>query len=153
MPGVKCQIPYLAPGTWHLALGTWHLNFTLYQVSPSSSFWSPRRAGQVHPVLLLLTSPQYHLREIAMVRVRYGFGRIFTLLRREGWKDNHKRVYRLYKQEGLNLRSKRPRRCRSGAHRMERPHVSGINQVWSMDFLTDQLFDGKRFRILTVVDN
>ena len=93
------------------------------------------------------------MREIAMIRVRYGFERIFTLLRREGWKDNHKRVYRLYKLEGLNLRSKRPRRSRSGAHRLDRHQISGINQVWSMDFMSDQLFDGKRFRILTLVDN
>ncbi len=93
------------------------------------------------------------MKEIAMVRVRYGFWRVFTLLRREGFKDNHKRVYRLYKLDGLNLRSKRPRRCRAGSHRYERPVIKCINQVWSMDFMSDQLFDGKRFRILTLVDN
>jgi putative transposase len=93
------------------------------------------------------------MKEIAMVRVRYGFWRIFTLLRREGFNDNHKRAYRLYKLEGLNLRSKRPRRSRAGAHRTEKPAVEKINQVWSMDFMSDQLFDGKRFRILTLVDN
>jgi putative transposase len=93
------------------------------------------------------------MKEIAMIRVRYGFERIFTLLRREGWKDNHKRVYRLYLLEGLNLRTKRNRRSRSGAHRMDRPAIQSINQVWSMDFMSDQLFDGKRFRALTVVDN
>lgn len=48
------------------------------------------------------------IREIAAARVRYGMWRIFVLLRREGWKDNHKRVHRIYKEEGLNLRSKRP---------------------------------------------
>ena len=75
------------------------------------------------------------------------------MFRREGWKDNHKRVYRIYKEEGLNLRTKRPRRRKSAAHRMERPEVSTINQVWSMDFVFDQLFDGSRFRALTIVDN
>jgi putative transposase len=93
------------------------------------------------------------MKEIAMVRVRYGFERIFTLLRREGWLDNHKRVYRLYILEGLNLRTKRNRRSRAGAHRMDRPAIQSINQVWSMDFMSDQLFDGKRFRALTIVDN
>ena len=93
------------------------------------------------------------MREIAMVRVRYGFGRVFTLLRREGWKDNHKRVYRLYRLDGLNLRTKRNRRSRAGAHRIERPDITRINQCWSMDFMSDQLFDGKRFRALTIVDN
>ena len=93
------------------------------------------------------------LREIALTRVRYGFWRLFVLLRREGFTDNHKRVYRVYKEEGLNLRSKRPRRSRSAAHRLERLDTPAINQVWSMDFVQDALFNGARFRILTVVDN
>jgi putative transposase len=93
------------------------------------------------------------MREIAMVRVRYGFWRIFTLLRREGWNDNHKRVHRLYCLEELNLRTKRNRRSRAGAHRIERPDLSSVNKCWSMDFVADQLFDGKKFRALTIVDN
>jgi len=75
------------------------------------------------------------MKEISSVRIRYGFWRVYILLRREGFKDNHKRMY-LYKQEGLNLRSKRPRRSKSAAHRMERK-VSSINQCWSMDFVAD----------------
>jgi putative transposase len=93
------------------------------------------------------------MKEIAMVRVRYGFNRIFTLLRREGWRDNHKRVYRLYCLDGLNLRTKRNRRSRAGAHRIERPEINSVNKCWSMDFVSDQLFDGKKFRALTIVDN
>ncbi len=73
------------------------------------------------------------MREIALIRVRYGFWRLFVLLRREGFTDNHKRVYRVYKEEGLNLRSKRPRRSRSAAHRLERLDTPTINQVWSID--------------------
>ena len=53
---------------------------------------------------------KHRIKEIANTRVRYGCQRIYILLRREGWRDNKKRVYRLYKEEGLNLRSKRPRR-------------------------------------------
>lgn len=93
------------------------------------------------------------IREIALTRVRYGYWRIYTLLRREGWVVNHKRVYRLYKLEGLNLRSKRPRRNRAAAHRLDRVAPSNPHQSWSMDFVADQLFDGRRFRALTVVDN
>ena len=93
------------------------------------------------------------IREIAMVRVRYGFWRVYTLLRREGWRINHKRVYRLYKEEGLNLRSKRPRRSRAAAHRLPRVEVHRPHESWSMDFVADALFDGRRFRALTVVDN
>ena len=93
------------------------------------------------------------IKEIAAVRVRYGYRRIYILLRREGWKINHKRVYRIYCKEGLNLRSKRPRRRVAAAHRMERPEVSSIDQCWSMDFVSDNLFNGRRIRALTVVDN
>ena len=93
------------------------------------------------------------INEIAKTRVRYGVWRIYTLLRREGWKDNHKRVHRIYKEEGLNLRSKRPRRSKSAAHRLERPDLNNLYQCWSMDFVSDQLFDGRKFRALTIVDN
>lgn len=91
------------------------------------------------------------MNEIAHTRIRYGFGRIFVLLRREGFTDNHKRVYRIYKACGLNLRTKRPRRSRSAAHRLGRLQTTCINQVWSMDFLQDTLFNGERFRILAIV--
>ena len=93
------------------------------------------------------------MEEIAAVRVRYGFWRIYILLRREGWAVNHKRVYRLYCQAGLNLRRKRPRRRKAAAHRLERLALSAPDQCWSMDFVADALFDGRKFRALTVVDN
>ncbi|MFN7539180.1 MAG: IS3 family transposase [Bacteroidota bacterium] len=91
--------------------------------------------------------------EIANTRIRYGVNRIHVLLRREGWKDNKKRVHRIYKEEGLNLRSKRPRRSKVAAHRMERPKQVNLHQCWSMDFVADQLFNGRKFRVLTLVDN
>ena len=93
------------------------------------------------------------MREIASTRVRFGFWRIYVLLRREGWKVNHKRIYRLYKAEGLNLRTKRPRRRKAAANRMDRIVLTRPNQSWSMDFVSDALFDGRKFRALTVVDN
>lgn len=93
------------------------------------------------------------MKEIAAVRIRYGFWRIYILLRREGFTDNHKRMYRVYKEEGLNLRSKRPRRNKSASQRMNRPELTTINECWSMDFVADQLFDGRKFRALTIVDN
>ena len=66
---------------------------------------------------------------------------------------NHKRVYRIYCEEGLNLRAKRPKRRRSAAQRVQRPPATFMNENWSMDFVTDSLFNGHRFRSLTVVDN
>lgn len=93
------------------------------------------------------------IKEIASAKVRYGMRGIYTLLRREGWTDNHKRVHRIYKEESLILRSKRPRRSKSGAHRLERISNLEIYQCWSMDFVSDALFDGRKFRSLTIVDN
>lgn len=93
------------------------------------------------------------IREIAETRVRYGMWRVHTLMRREGWLINHKKTHRIYCEEGLNLRRKRPRRSVSAAHRMERIEVSRINECWSMDFVADNLFNGRRIRALTVVDN
>lgn len=86
------------------------------------------------------------------MRIRYGYRRIHVLLRREGWPVNHKRVRRLYREEGLNLRTKRPRRHVMAARRVEQPLASKPNEIWAMDFVSDALFNGKRFRALTVVD-
>jgi putative transposase len=93
------------------------------------------------------------IKEIAVSRVRYGSERIYRLLRREGWPDNHKRVRRIYQEAGLNLRNKRPHRSNAAAHRSERPEVSNLNQCWSMDFVHDQLFNIRKLRALTIVDN
>lgn len=87
------------------------------------------------------------------MRVRYGCQRLHTLLRREGWPDNHKRVHRRYCLEGLNLRSKRPKRNRAAAHRLERLPMGRPHQCWSMDLVADNLFDGRKIRALTIVDN
>jgi putative transposase len=93
------------------------------------------------------------IREIAQARVRYGYYRIYILLRREGWWMKHKRVYRLYQKTGLSLRRKRPRRHASAAQRVERIEAGAANECWSMDFVSDALYDGRRLRALTVVDN
>ncbi len=98
-------------------------------------------------------SLRMRVNEIAKARVRYGYKRIHVLLRREGWRVNHKRVYRIYCEEGLNLRVKKPKRRRSAAQRVQRPPATFVNESWSMDFVTDSLFNGHRFRSLTIVDN
>ena len=91
--------------------------------------------------------------ELAKSRVRYGYKRIHVLLMREGIHVNKKRVHRLYCLEGLQLRAKRPRRRVSAANRQP-PKVAASrpNQAWSMDFGSDQLEKGDRFRALTIVD-
>ena len=92
------------------------------------------------------------LRELATSRVRYGYRRLHVLLRREGWAVNLKRVYRLYRLERLTLRRKNPRRRVSSRHRDDRPAVEAANQAWAMDFLGDALADGRKLRILAVID-
>jgi len=62
------------------------------------------------------------------------------------------RVYRIYKLVGLNLRSKRPKRTRSAAHREVPPQATTPNEASSMGFLSDALFDGRGFRVLSVLD-
>jgi putative transposase len=93
------------------------------------------------------------IRELAEARVRYGYRRIHVLLRREGWGVNHKRTRRLYREEGLQLRNKTPKRKVSAKRREQRVMAMAANDCWSMDFLSDQLFDGRKIRVLTIVDN
>lgn len=92
------------------------------------------------------------LKDMAAVRVRYRYRRLHVLLRREGWAVNHKRVYRLYSEEGLSIRTKLPRRKRAWRYRTGRPEIAAPNDVWAMDFISDALFDGRPFRLLTIVD-
>src|SRR3954447_2011825 len=92
------------------------------------------------------------IKELAAVRVRYGYRRIHVLLRREGWPVNVKQVYRLYREEGLSLRYKRAKK-RVSVPRVTPPPAVRPNERWSIDFLRDNLLDGRPFRLFTVVDN
>jgi len=97
------------------------------------------------------TGLRMRLRELAGSRVRYGYRRLTVLLRREGWTVNTKRVYRLYREEGLQVRTKK--RAKRAAHtRVSLREAGRPNQRWSMDFVSDRLADNRWFRILTVVD-
>ncbi|MGH2405311.1 MAG: IS3 family transposase [bacterium] len=92
------------------------------------------------------------IRELAMARPRFGYLRIHVLLRREGWLVNKKRVRRLYRLEGLQVRMRVRRRKHMALHRGPAPTPTRPAQRWSMDFVHDQLLDGRPFRVLTVVD-
>ncbi len=92
------------------------------------------------------------LRDLASVHVRYGYRRLHVLLRREGWQVNHKLVQRLYHEEGLQVRTK-SRKKQVSRPRVVRPKADHPNHYWSMDFVHDQLADGRRFRCLTLVDH
>ena len=91
------------------------------------------------------------LKELAAVRVRFGYRRLCAMLRREGWPVNLKRVYRLYKLDGLEVRTQKRRKIASHA-RVPLPPATAPNQRWAMDFVSDRLADGSMFRVLTIVD-
>lgn len=84
--------------------------------------------------------------------MRYGYRRLHVLLLREGYRLNHKRTYRLYREEGLSIRTKTPKRKRAWRYRSDRPKIAAVNHCWAMDFMSDALFNGRPFRLLTVVD-
>jgi putative transposase len=106
------------------------------------------------------------IRDIAMSRPRFGYLRVLVMLKREGWQVGKQRVYRLYRLEGLQLRleglqlrleglqlrMKVKRRKRIALLRGKVTPANGPNQHWSMDFVHDQMHDGRKFRILTVID-
>jgi putative transposase len=92
------------------------------------------------------------LKTLAQERRRFGYRRLHVLLRREGQAVNKKRVQRLYREERLTVRRRGGRKRAIGTRRpLEVPLVP--NQRWSLDFIHDQLTDGRRFRILAVVDD
>jgi putative transposase len=91
------------------------------------------------------------LRALAEERRRWGCPLLFQMIRREGWCANHKRVERLYREEGLSLRRRR-RRKRLSHLRVIRQAPAAANQAWALDFVHDRLLDGRGFRALAVID-
>ena len=98
------------------------------------------------------TTLRRRLRELSAERRRFGYRRLHILLKREGWEVNWKKLYRLYKEEGLTVR-KRGGRKRAIGTRAPMAIPQGPNQRWSLDFVSDTLSEGRRFRILNVIDD
>ena len=116
----------------------------LIWISRSLHAYRSRRPGQ--------EALRVRMRELAQARPRYGYRRLHILLRRDGWAVNMKRVRRLYRLEGLQLRHRVRRRKHASLHRGIPPAASRAHERWSMDFVHDALADGRAFRVLTVVD-
>jgi len=91
------------------------------------------------------------IRETAMQNRRYGYRRIHLILRRNGEHVNHKRVYRIYKSEGLKVRKRGIRKRAIGSRKIARLLVKA-NQCWALDFVHDSLLNGRKIRLLTVID-
>jgi putative transposase len=116
----------------------------LVAMDRTSYRYRPRRSNDV--------DIRAQLRELAAERRRFGYRRLGWMLERKGTKVNLKKVYRLYREEGLAVRRRRGRRRATGM-RVPLAPPQAANQRWSLDFVADQLANGRRFRILTVVDD
>ena len=92
------------------------------------------------------------LKRLASERRRFGYRRLHLLLRRQGYETNHKRIFRIYREEKLTVR-RRGGRKRALGTRAPMAIPQGRNQRWSTDFIQDVLVDGRRFRVLAVVDD
>ena len=119
---------------------------TLRDTADGLAIWMKLRSG------LHVASMTRRIKEITDTCVHYGYRHVHVMLRREGHADNVKRVHRLYCAEGLSLRLKRPRRNKAAKLRQPKQIAFAINEVWSMDFVADALFDGRKLCMLMVVD-
>jgi putative transposase len=113
-------------------------------VDTSTYHYKSRRSGQA--VL------EKRIKEICQTRVRFGYRRVHVLLRREGWRINQKKTRRIYRELGLQLRNKTPKRRVKAKLRDDRRDATRPNETWAMDFVHDQLATGRKIRVLTVVD-
>jgi len=143
----------LKPAARRELAGWFHVTFQISCRRACGLAQFSRRAWYRRPSeARLQTALRLRIRELAHARPRFGFQRIWVLLRREGWVVNRKRVRRLYRLEGLQLRMRVRRRKHCALHRGPAPVPCGPVERWSMDFVHDALADGRPFRVLTVVD-
>jgi len=95
---------------------------------------------------------EHRIKEICATRVRYGYRRVHVMLRREGFVINQKKTRRIYRELGLQLRNKTPKRRVKAKLRDDRAPATRPHEIWAMDFVHDQLAMGSKLRVLTVVD-
>jgi putative transposase len=110
----------------------------------TSSYYYDAQPAQDEPLVEAI-------RRVARQHRRWGAPRIVDRLHREGWTDNHKRIERLYTAAGLQVRRRRRKRLSCGA-REPLLRATGVNQVWAMDFMSDALADGRKIRLLNILD-
>ena len=92
------------------------------------------------------------IKELAMKYPRFGYRRVWAMLRRAGMAINHKRVHRLWKRLGLALARKRPKKRRPGVRPGISPKAERGNQIWTYDFVFDQVVSGRKLKMLTLID-
>lgn len=91
------------------------------------------------------------LRSLSHERHRFGYRRLHQLLKRDGLRINHKKVYRIYREEGLQIKQRKGRKRAIGTRKPLRK-ACRVNQCWALDFVSDSFMDGRRFRIIAVID-
>jgi putative transposase len=130
------------------ARGEWEVSIRracrVFLIDPTNYRYRSRRPGQAQL--------EERIKEICQTRVRYGYRGVHVLLRREGHGLNQKKTRRIYRELGLQLRAKTPKRRVRAKLREDRCPASRPNQTWAMDFVHDQLALGRKMRVLTVVD-
>jgi hypothetical protein len=130
------------------ACGEWGVSIRracrVFLVDTSTYHYKSRRAGQA--------GLEQRIKEICQTRVRYGYRRVHVLLRREGWRINQKKTRRVYRELGLQLRNKTPKRRVKAKLRDDRRTATRPNQTWAMDFVHDQLATERKLRVLTIID-
>src|SRR6201995_4957560 len=125
--------------------GDWNVSIRrachVFLLDRSTYHYKSRRPGQA--------AVEQRIREICQTRVRYGYRRVHVLLRREGWRINQKKTRRIYRELGLQLRNKTPKRRVKAKLRDDRQDATRPNETWAMDFVHDQLAIGRKIRLLT----
>lgn len=110
------------------------------------------RATSIDPVVPIRQRRRRGSKAICETCVRYGCRRVHVVLDREGWRHSIKKNYSVYRDMGMQLGNKTPKRRVKAKLREDRAEAVGPNDVWAMDFVFDQLALGQKLRILTVVD-
>ena len=139
------------PTAYRRAVGSVMAEFDMSQRRACRALGFPRssclyRGRRVEPKDLL-----ERLKALAAKNARHGYRMLHLLLRREGFKVNHKRIYRMYRAEGLSVRRKHRKRIVS-ALRIPQPKPTRPNERWAMDFVHDVVWGGRRFKIFVVID-
>lgn len=140
-PARKRKLVDEVRGEWSVSI---RRTCRVLEVDTSTYRYKSRRPGQA--------ALEHRIKEICQTRVRYGYRRVHVLLRREGWRIDQKKTRRIYRELGLQLRNKTPKRRVKAKLRDDRRDATRPNETWAMDFVHDQLATGRKIRVLTVVD-
>ncbi|MCP1838428.1 hypothetical protein J2R78_001395 [Bradyrhizobium sp. USDA 4538] len=140
-PGRKRKLVDEVCGGWQVSI---RRACNALEFDRSTYHYKPGRSGQA--------ALEQKIKEICHVRIRYGYRRVHVLLGREGWRHGQNKTRRIYRELGLQLRNKTPKRRVKAKLRDDRRPATRSNETWAMDFVHDQLATGHKLRVLTIID-